>query len=72
MPVLTTIPDHSSDALRQHLHISVGHTQEDQRHQVVIPHPQELEDGEGRQRRNREREDQAEEHGEVGCAINEG
>ncbi len=45
---------------------------EDQGDQVIVPDPQELEDGKGSQRRERERQDQPGEDGEVRSAIQEG
>ena len=47
-------------------------SQEDQGNQVVVPQPQELEDGKGCQCRDGERQDQLDEDGEVGSTIDVG
>ena len=51
--------------------VSGRRAEEDQRDQVVVPDPQELEDRERGQRRHRQRQDQAREEREVGGAVDE-
>ena len=69
VPVLSFFTHHGCQSHRNH---AVLVTQKDQRHQVVIPDPQELEDGKGSQRRNRKRQDEFGENGEIGRTVNEG
>ena len=69
VPVLAFFADDGGQRAGDH---PVLVTQEDQGHQVVVPDPQELEDGKGGQRRDGKRQDQLGEDGEVGSAIDEG
>ena len=69
MPVLAFFTHHGSQRTGDH---PVFITQEHQGHQVIVPDPEELEDGKRGQRRDGQRQDQLLEDGEVRRAINEG
>src|ERR671918_2696508 len=68
VPVLAAGPHQVRQGDRQHPALA-GTTEEDVGDQQVVPHPQELEDGEGGQRGNRERHDQPPEDREVVGAV---
>src|SRR5919106_241594 len=68
VPVLAAGPHQVRQGDRQHPALA-GTTEEDVGDQQVVPHPQELEDGEGGQRGNRQRHDQPPEDREVVGAV---
>ena len=71
MPLLAPAA-HQAAQLEGHDRALLGGTEEHEGHEQVVPDPQELEDGEGRQRRHGQRQHDPGEHLEVRGAVDAG
>ncbi|MNE97662.1 hypothetical protein D3C80_1960440 [compost metagenome] len=69
MPVVAARADQIGDFHRHNLHRRLV-ADKDQRHQVIVPYPEELEDANGSQRRNGQRQNQSAEYGKVARTVN--
>ncbi|MNI13217.1 hypothetical protein D3C73_664320 [compost metagenome] len=71
MPVVAARADQVGNLHRHDLHRRLV-ADKNQRHQVIIPHPEELEDSDGGESRHRQRQNQSAEDREMARAVNKG